>query len=262
MTEREKELDRIAKLLVRRDLALTEANERLIAMDKAKSEFVSIAAHQLRTPLTAVKWTLNMIMAGDMGKISKEQQEFLQKGYKTNERMIRLVNDLLNVARIEEGRFGYKFEKIDLIELIEEIVQWNQKNFKAKNLQLEFIKPKYSLSKIRTDPERLRLAIQNILDNAYHYTITGGVAVILERKNNQVQISIKDTGIGIPQEQMSRLFEKFFRGSNIMRKGMGPEGTGLGLYIAKNIIEAHDGEIGFESTENQGSVFWFTLPLI
>lgn len=260
MTQREKELDRIAKLLVRRDLALTEANERLVAMDKAKSEFISIAAHQLRTPLSGVKWTLKMMIDEDIGKLTEEQKTFLQRGYQTNERMIHLVNDLLNVARIEEGRLVYGQEEFQMQDLIIETLEVFQGNIREKQLNLEFKKPKEKLPKIKADLEKIRLVLQNLIDNAIRYTPLGGkIQIRFEQKNNKLKVSITDNGAGIPKEQQSRLFSKFFRGSNVIK--MDTEGTGLGLYITKNIIEAHNGQIGFESEENQGSCFWFTLPI-
>lgn len=260
MTQREKELDRIAKLLVRRDLALTEANERLIAMDKAKSEFIVIAAHQLRTPLSGVKWTLKMMIDGDLGSLTEEQKEFLKRGYQTNERMIQLVNDLLNVARIEEGRLVYTVQEFYLEDLIEEIIKGFARNIKKKHLDLKFTKPEKQLPKIKADSEKIRLALENLLDNAILYTANyGKIRINVEQENNQLKTSVEDSGMGIPKEQQVRVFSKFFRGSNVMRTAV--EGTGLGLYIVKNIIKAHGGEIGLESTENHGSTFWFSLPL-
>jgi len=258
MTQREKELDRIAKLLIRRDLALTEANERLTAMDKAKSEFIAIAAHQLRTPLSGVKWTLKMMIDGDIGPITEEQKKFLQKSYQTNERMIYLVNDLLSVAHIEEGRFVYELQECQLEDLIAEVIAGFKKNLEAKQLDLEIKRVK--LPKIKVDQEKIRLALQNLLDNAIRYTPNKGrIQIELKQDNNNLKVIIKDNGWGIPKEQQARLFTKFFRGSNIIKRDT--EGTGLGLYIVKNIIEAHHGQIGFGSEENRGSIFWFSLPL-
>jgi len=253
------QLDKTAKILVRRDLALSEANERLQEMDRLKSEFITIAAHQLRTPLSGIKWNLNMIMSGDMGKITTEQKKFLSQGYETNERMIRLVNDLLSVSRIEEGRFGYEFVSQDIIKFFENIVNDAQRTFKEKNLELAFIKPKQSLPKIQIDQERLRLAVQNLLDNAYNYTLKGKVIISLIKKNKEIQVSIKDTGIGIPKDQTHRLFTKFFRAHNVTQIGF--EGTGLGLFITKNIIEKHGGKIWTNSTLDKGTIFYFTLPI-
>lgn len=255
-----RELERTAKILVRRDLALSEANERLIVMDKAKSEFLAIAAHQLRTPLSGVKWTLRMMIDGDMGKIAAEQKKFLEKGYETNERMIHLVNDLLDVVRIEEGRFIYQRQEFQLADLIKEIIEGFKEIIKEKNLNLEFSKPKEKIPKLTADLEKIRLVLQNLLDNAIRYTpIEGRVKVSISMEDNGLKASIEDNGLGIPKQQQARVFTKFFRGSNVIRRET--EGTGLGLYITKNIIEAHGGQIGFTSEENKGSTFWFTLPL-
>lgn len=260
MTQKEKELDRIAKLLIKRDLKLTEANERLIAMDKAKSEFISIAAHQLRTPLSGVKWILKMMINGDIGQITAEQKKFLQKGYESNERMIHLANDLLNVTRIEEGRLVYKQQQFHLEDVIEEIIKVFQGDVVEKQLNLEFKKPKEKLPKIKADLEKIYLVLENLIDNAIRYTpARGRVWIKIEQNNNALKVTIKDNGIGIPKDQQVRIFDKFFRGSNVLK--VDTQGTGLGLYIVKNIIEAHNGQVGFESKENKGSVFWFSLPL-
>ncbi|MFH1392570.1 MAG: HAMP domain-containing sensor histidine kinase [bacterium] len=260
MTKREKELDRIAKLLIRRDLALTEANERLMAMDIAKSEFIAIAAHQLRTPLSGVKWTLKMLIDGDIGSITNEQKEFLKRAYETNERMIYLVNDLLDVAHIEEGHFIYEPQACQLEDLIKETIAGFQKDLMAKQINLEIKQQNKNLPKVQIDLEKIRLVLQNLLENAIHYTpIKGKIKVCLEQINDNLKVSIKDNGFGVPKEQQTRIFSKFFRGRNVIKKDT--SGTGLGLYIAKNIVEAHNGQIGFESEENNGSVFWFELPL-
>lgn len=253
------QLDKTAKILVKRDLELTEANERLQEIDKLKSEFISVAAHQLRTPLSGIKWILKMVMDGDMGEIAQEQREFLQRGYQANERIINLVNDLLNVSRIEEGRFGYSFVNYDLVKLIQEVVQDNKDIFARKNLQLEFIKSEKKLPKVKVDPDKLRLAIQNLLDNAHDYTLKGKVIINAVQKNNEIQVSIKDAGAGIPESQKANIFNKFFRGSNVIK--LDTDGTGLGLFIAQNIIQKHDGSIWFKSQENKGTTFYFTLPL-
>ena len=230
------------------------------AIDQMKSEFISIAAHQLRTPLSAIKWVIKMVLDEDSGKLNDEQKELLDKGYKSNERIIELVNDLLNVSRIEEGRFGYKFDMCDLQEVID-IVNDNTKNIIKKNNQkLNILKPR-NIPKVYIDKERILLVLQNLVDNAIKYTPEfGKIEIIIEKKDDKfLEVSVKDNGVGVPEEDKVKLFTKFFRATNVMR--MQTEGSGLGLFIAKNIIEEHKGRIWIESEEGKGTKISFTLPL-
>ena len=226
-----------------------------------KTEFVSIAAHQLRTPLSAIKWTLRMILDGDLGKVPKSQKEFLQKTYQSNERMIRLINDLLNVTRIEEGRFLYNVQNEDIIELTEKVIVPLKELAQHKSLKFDFKKPKQKIPKVKIDKEKISLAVQNLVDNAIHYTQKGSIEVSIKfsQEKKEILFSVRDTGIGIPKSQRKRVFSRFFRAANAIKTET--EGTGLGLFIAKNIIEAHGGKIWFESEENKGTTFYFTLPV-
>jgi signal transduction histidine kinase len=229
-------------------------------IEKLKTEFVSVAAHQLRTPLSAIKWTLRMILDGEVGEITDEQREFLEKTYEANERMILLINDLLNVAKIEEGRYFYRAYLTDLEPIVKSMVDYYQEEAKRKSIKLEFVKMSDYFPRVMIDPEKIKLAIQNLLDNALHYTPKGGsVTVTLIHGDKDVLCSIKDNGVGIPKSQQSRVFTKFFRAENVIR--MQTEGSGLGLFITKNIIEAHNGKIWFESEEGKGTTFYFSLPI-
>ena len=229
-------------------------------LGKMKSEFVSIAAHQLRTPLSAIKWTFRLLLDGDAGLLTKEQQGFVDKGYEINERMIKLVNDLLNAARIEEGKFGYDFKETDLGKFFETLIGAYTTVAQEKNINLKFENIAKEFPPIYADPERLSLAVSNLLDNAIKYTLSGGNVIIkLEKREHFAFISISDTGVGIPESEQKRVFTKFFRASNVIK--METEGTGLGLFIVRNIIRRHGGEISFISKEHGGSIFAFTLPL-
>ncbi|MFW6311503.1 MAG: sensor histidine kinase, partial [Nanoarchaeota archaeon] len=230
-------------------------------IQKMKTEFVSVAAHQLRTPLSAIKWTLEMLLEGDVGELTEEQNKFLKKSFKSNERMINLINDLLNVSRIEEGRYLYERKKIKIKKIIDELIKNHEEDLKRKDINLEFNKTKEKIN-FAGDKEKIRLAIQNLIDNAVKYTLKGGKIVVnLKKKDkNSIKFSIEDDGIGIPKKQHSRIFSKFFRGKTAVRRET--EGSGLGLFITKNIIEAHGGEIWFESEEGEGTTFYFTLPLL
>lgn len=229
-------------------------------IERMKSEFVSIAAHQLRTPLSAIKWTLKMFLDGDLGEITKEQGEFIEKIYQSNERMINLINDLLNVARIEEGRYIYNPILTEFEPIIESVIENHKEKIEKKKIKFEFKKPERKLPKVLVDVEKIKLVIDNLLDNALKYTLEGGsVTISLQHKEREIEFSIKDTGVGIPKNQQNRVFSKFFRGANVIK--METEGSGLGLFITKNIVEAHGGKIWFESEEGKGTTFYFTLPV-
>jgi len=229
-------------------------------VERMKTEFVSIAAHQLRTPISAIKWTLRMILDGDLGPITEEQRDFLDKTYKSNERMINLINDLLNVTRIEEGRHLYNLILVNLEDIVYALAGTYSELLKQKNLSLEFKKPEKPLPQVKIDVEKMRLVVSNLIENAIKYTPVGGtISVSIVSDGANMRVSVRDTGMGILKDQEERIFTKYFRGSNAIR--METEGTGLGLFIAKNIVETHGGSIGFVSQEGKGTTFTFTVPL-
>jgi len=244
-----------AQMIILHDITREKMVERM------KTEFVSIAAHQLRTPLSAVKWILSMLLGGDAGKLSSEQQDLLSKSYQSNERMIRLVNDLLNTTRIEEGKFLAKITQHDIRDLIVKVMVPFKEEVKRRGITLDCFMPDGRLPKVGVDAEKICLAIENLLDNALHYTKVGGIKFNLEfnKEEKSFLFSIADTGIGISEKEQPRVFGKFFR--SVMAVKTETEGSGLGLFIAKNIIEAHGGKIWFESEEGKGTTFYFTLPV-
>jgi len=245
--------EKLGVLVILHDVTREKVIERL------KTEFVSLSAHQLRTPLSAIKWTLRMLLDGDLGKITKEQRNFLEKTYRSNERMISLINDLLNVARIEEGRYIFHPTFIHLEKVVQSVTNSFKEEAKRKNIRFQFKKTEKKLPKVLIDEEKIRLVIENLLDNAIRYTFPGGqVTISITLGKKEIELKIQDTGVGIPKDQQGRVFTKFFRAANVMR--METEGTGLGLFTAKNIIEAHGGKIWFGSKEGKGSTFHFTLP--
>jgi len=232
-------------------------------IERLKNEFISISAHQLRTPLSAIKWTLQMILTGSMGKVEGEVRDYIAKAYESNERMIILVNDLLNVSRIEEGRFLDKLESVTPQDVIKEVISGTTSLALKKKVQVK-VNITGSIPQIKADYKKLKLAIQNLVDNAIKYSISGSqVNINLKKtkknKENYILVEVKDSGIGLSKRDQQRLFVKFFRGANAIR--MQTEGSGLGLFIVKNIIEAHGGKIWFKSQENKGSTFSFILPI-
>ena len=261
LEERVKELDITAKLLVRRDLERLHLNDELQELDKAKSHFVSIAAHQLRTPLSIMKWTFRMLLSGDFGPLAKDQRDVIQRGYDVNEATIKLISDLLDVARIEAGRFVYHSDTISIKKIVHDVVDMNQPYAKENKINM-FISENASteIPLTQGDDKALRGVLQNLISNAINYTLPGGkIELTYKKKGDFIEVRIKDTGIGIPQHQLTRVFTKFFRADNVVR--MDTSGTGLGLFIAKNIISGHKGEMGMESQEGKGSTFWFTIPI-
>lgn len=249
ITSRDKE---IGTLVILHDVSREKLVERM------KTELVSIAAHQLRTPLSAIKWSISLLKDYVKGE---EAEDLLGKLNESNERMINLIDDLLNVSRIEEGRYIYKPDFKDFIQITEAIIEPRIETAERKGLNFYFKKPTGLIPKVKVDEEKISLCIQNLVENAINYTPKGGkVEAKIEYDENKKEIifSVKDTGIGIPEDQKNRIFTRFFRAENAIRSET--EGTGLGLFITKNIVEAHGGKIWFESKEGKGTTFYFSLP--
>lgn len=259
-----KELDKIAKLLVRRDFELMQVNEKLQDMDQAKSRFVSIAAHQLRTPMSGIKWTLHMLVDGDFGKVTKAQSKVMRGAILTVNRLVELVRDLLDVARIEEGRFAYQFSKFSMENVCESVYSAAAENAVLHGVSFTLSLPKTPLPLVSGDREHIIIVVQNLVDNAIKYTRLGGKAELSLKKhpNDEAKalVEVRDTGIGIPEQQIKLIGEKFFRADNVVKEKF--SGTGLGLYMVKSILVRHGTELMIESKEGEGSVFSFTLSFV
>jgi len=239
---------------------LAQANDQLRKLDNAKSEFISIASHQLRTPLTAIKGFISLLLEGSYGKISPMLKEVLNKIYISNERLIDLVEDMLNLSRIESGRMEYDIKKVNMEEVLKEICDTFLIRSKEKGLKLELKLPENPLPEVSTDRNKIREVISNLVDNAIKYTLKGWITVKLLQKEDKVQIIISDTGIGVPKEEMPYLFEKFSRGKDINRLNTG--GTGLGLHVGKKMIESLSGTLWVESEgAGKGSAFFVEVPM-
>jgi len=232
---------------------------REVEIYRSKSEFITVAAHQLQTPITTIYWALDVLRKEE--GLAAETREVAQEGYLASQNLSKIVNDLLDVARIEEGKFGYIFQEIDIIEFFKELLK--NANVAAKNAGVNLYfdpGPEMSLP-LNVDPSKLAMAVSNLLDNAIKYNLkNGSVTVRIARLNDKpyVQVSIQDTGVGIPPDGLSKIFKKFFRAENAVK--VHTEGTGLGLYIVKNIIKRHGGAISVQSALGRGTTFYFTLP--
>lgn len=229
---------------------------RELELIRSKSEFITVAAHQLRTPLTAVHWTFEALSKSASGP----DKEIVENGLEVSVKLLKIVNDLLDASKIEAGKFGYEFKEVDLVEFIDDLLKNANILAKKYGVSVYFDRPKTPV-KIFADPGKLGLAVSNIIDNGIKYNVKNGrIVVRMEQLPNRpyIQISIKDTGIGIPPTGMKKLFTKFYRGENVVKEQT--DGTGLGLYIAKNIIARHGGDISAESVLNRGTTFYIVLP--
>jgi PAS domain S-box-containing protein len=232
-------------------------------VDKAKTEFVSLASHQLRTPLSAVNWYTEMLLSGDAGVLNKKQKQYLDEVYRSNQRMVELVNALLDVASLEVGTFIIEPENTDVCKLAENVVSEQKPQIEKRKIRFSLICDR-DVFFMQTDPKLLRMVIQNILSNSVKYTPEGGkieLSISFADKK-YVLIKISDTGYGIPKNQHDKIFTKLFRADNVRDKDT--DGTGLGLYIVKFIVENSGGKIWFESSvdENkQGTTFYVKLPI-
>ncbi len=230
-------------------------------LEAMKLDFVSMAAHELRTPLTTMQGYLSMLQVPDsLKKLNEEEQMFIDKAIASAVRLNELIENLLAVSKIEKGDVPLQFKDVQMEELYRKVFEESESLAQKKGLKLIYTPPSEPLPKIEADSSRIEEVLINLVGNAVKYTDKGQIEISSKLENNQVITSVSDTGVGIPQEAIPRLFTKFFRVKGSLVE-LGAKGTGLGLYISKNIINAHGGRIWVESEEGKGSTFSFSLPL-
>lgn len=238
---------------------LQATNNHLKELDAAKDEFIALVSHQLRTPLTSIKGFLSLVLEGDTGPVSDEQRSMLQHAFESSQRMVYLIADLLNASRLRSGKFVIMNRETYLPDLVEAEIGELQSTAKSRNIQLTFERPD-NFPKLMLDETKIRQVVMNFLDNALFYTPAGGsVRAALTASDSEVTFTVKDTGLGVPQAERDKLFGQYYRANNA--KKVRPEGTGLGLYMAKKVVDAQGGSVIFESEEGKGSTFGFRIPL-
>lgn len=236
---------------------LESENKKLQEIVDFKSDLISMMAHQLRTSLSASKWVLKMFVDGELGEVTNEQKVFLKKTYDNNEKMISLVSEMIDINKEDSIEIVYNFIEKDLNEIVEDVA--NDFTGEAKERKVTISYTSGAPVIIKCDSEKIRTAIQGLIENAIKYNKeNGSIFIKTENKENEVVISVKDTGIGITEKEKESIFDKFFRAVNAKKKEN--VGSGLGLFAVKRIVEKHNGKIWFESKEGEGSTFFISLP--
>lgn len=223
------------------------------------SEVISIVSHQFKTPLSAIKGYLEVLLNQDLGKINLKQKEYLEDAMENTIRMIELVKDLLDVSQIEQGKLDFKIQPSSLEKITKRVIKDFSSFFKAKNCEVSF-KALNKIPLINIDPLKIEQVIYNLVSNAIRYSGTKGrVEIALEKKQGNIHFYCEDNGIGIPEEDKKKIFTKFYRSERAITFSTG--GSGLGLFISRAIIQKSKGRIWFKSKENEGSTFCFSLPI-
>ena len=238
---------------------LRHSNERLLELDKTKDEFLSMASHQLRTPLTSVKGYISMVLEGDVGDVTPAQRQLLSEAYTSSERMVHLIADFLNVSRLQTGKFVIDQSKVNLAKIVKQEVEGIKQIAASHDIKVNYRAPGV-LPDLYLDEGKIRQVIMNFIDNAIYYSPEKGIIhVKLAVEDGYVVLRIIDNGMGVPAIAQKNLFTKFFRAENARKQR--PDGTGIGIYLAKKIVDGHKGAIVFESQEGKGSTFGFRLPI-
>lgn len=249
----------VAVFLMAIGFTITRSFEKLAEVARLKSEFISIVSHQLRSPLANLRWVIDLLVSGNVKPNKEKELSYLQILRENSARMEELISDLLVISRIETGGFSFKKQVTSLNGLIEKIIVRFSPLAQASNIKVVFnIPPNFPA--VLIDPSHISLVMENLLDNAIRYIKEkGSVDISVSQKSGSFRVEFKDNGIGISEEDKKYIFQKFFRGENAFKQQT--QGSGLGLYIARLVIEKSGGKIGFVSKIGEGTTFWFTLPI-
>lgn len=240
---------------------LKEENEKLAKLYSVKADLVSIGVHQIRTSLSALKWIVKMFLDGDLGKLTPEQEGLIRKAYEGTDRAIGISSEILLVNKTEDiEEKAYEFEKVDIIELIENSIFDFSGEAHSHGIEMIFLKPNAKVPEVKADKEKLRIVLQNLLENSIKYSnMHGKVFITVIAREGFVEVSVKDTGIGISEQGKKKIFEKFYRDPEAEKKEI--IGSGIGLFTTKKIVENHGGKIWFDSQIGQSTTFFFTMPI-
>ncbi|MBU0597368.1 HAMP domain-containing histidine kinase [Patescibacteria group bacterium] len=249
----------LAYLLSLRKRLATICKDEIEKTENRRSAFISIISHQLRTPLSIIKGYLESLLTGDLGKTSPGQKEYLTEAYDINIDSIKMVNDYLNVVRLDSENMAVDLKPVDFVQLVENTIRRLTPLAKASNCELIFEKPAKMIPPVKLDIIKIKQVIENALTNAIKYIGGKGSATVhVIDKGETIEFSCRDTGVGIPEDQQDEVFTKFFRAKNVINKNT--KGSGLGLFLSKIIIDAHKGKIWIESEEGKGTTVRFEIP--
>ncbi len=236
---------------------LRHTNQKLKTMDQTKDEFVSLASHQLRTPLTTIKGYISMLLDGDTGPVTPPQRKLLEEAFSSSQRMVHLIGEFLNVSRIQTGKFALELTEVNLADVLNEEIEPLRMSARSRGIVLMYEKPAH-FPTMQVDENKIRQVMMNFIDNAIYYSRPGGkIQIILSYTRDYIEFKVIDEGIGVPKDEQHKLFTKFSRASNARKQR--PDGTGIGLFMAKKVIVALGGAVLFKSEENKGSTFGFRL---
>jgi signal transduction histidine kinase len=249
----------VGGILIVIDYIITNSFERIAEASRMKTEFISVVSHQLRSPLTNLKYSLEILTSGKIGKIEEKEKEYFEILKENIQRMGDLINDLLTISRIETGKLPLKTQEVSLVDLTKKLILKFKDYAEAANVKIEF-EAERNLPKVSADPLWLEQVVENLVDNAIRYIKDEGeVKIKIYKDSKKIYFEIQDTGVGIPKEEQKYIFQKFFRAQNVLKYQT--EGSGLGLHITKRILELMGGKIWFKSKEGKGTTFYFSLPI-
>lgn len=241
-----------------------DSKELIDKFDQVKSEFIAVTSHQLRTPISSIKWCLEILLSEDFGELNQKQKNFVKQANESNERILNILEDLLNAAEIEKGKVKLSKEKVEFEPLIENITNKFKDKIKLKKIICKITNTFEKGEEIFLDKEKIKKALSNIIENAIKYNYVGGrididISKTKKQGDNYLKCSISDSGAGIPKDEINLIFSKFFRADNVIT--IDTDGNGLGLYVAKSYVESHGGKIWVESKVGKGAIFIILLPL-